>query len=330
MRAPAAQPRRARHGNRRTAAIRLGNAVLRVLCAAAVPAPFIGHQSAASKDLASMQAARVEMRALLERVGRWGCQYQNIDVQSIAASSLDLIVVEPIIDPATGRLASTEEMRLLKMKGDGKRRLVLAYLSVGAAEEYRPYWSADWKAGPSPPWLGAESREWPRSYSVRYWHPEWRDIVMQASVRLADSGFDGVFLDRVDAFQDWHKMRASALDDMAELIRAIADAVRSRNPAFLLVAQNAEPLLASPRYLETIDAVSKESLLTGLRGHEIPNSTEDITWSLGYLRLAQKEGLKILAIEYLNDASLIAAAAAQYAKLGFVPFFGDRLLDRLP
>jgi endo-alpha-1,4-polygalactosaminidase (GH114 family) len=54
------------------------------------------------------------MRAILARVGRWGCQYQNIDVASIAASPLDLIVVDPIIDPASGRTPSSEEMRLLK------------------------------------------------------------------------------------------------------------------------------------------------------------------------------------------------------------------------
>jgi cysteinyl-tRNA synthetase, unknown class len=311
--------------------MRLRDVFLGLVCAiAAVPPAFSPLRSAGANSLPSAQGARDDMRAILARVGRWGCQYQNIDVASVAASPLDLIVVDPIIDPASGRTPSSEEMRLLKRKGNDERRLVLAYLSVGAAEEYRPYWSADWKGSASPPWLGVESREWPRSYSVRYWHPEWQRIVIDASVRLVDAGFDGLFLDRVDAFHDWRMSRPSALEDMADFIAQIADAVRSRKPGFLLVGQNAEPLLASQRYLDAIDAVSKESLLTGLTGHAIPNSTEDIAWSLGYLQLAQEAGLTIFAIEYLSDTSLVAAATAQFLQLGFTPFFGNRLLDRLP
>ena len=311
--------------------MRLRDVFLGLVCAiAAVPSAFLPHRSAGANSLPSAQGARNDMRTILARVGRWGCQYQNIDVASIAATPLDLIVVDPIIDPASGRTPSSEEMRLLKRKGNDERRLVLAYLSVGAAEEYRPYWSADWKGGASPPWLGEESREWPRSYSVRYWHPEWQRIVIDASVRLVDAGFDGLFLDRVDAFHDWRMSRPSALDDMADFITQIADAARSRKPGFLLVGQNAEPLLASQRYLDAIDAVSKESLLTGLAGHAIPNSTEDIAWSLGYLQLAQKAGLTILAIEYQSDTSRIAAATAEFLRLGFIPFFGNQLLDRLP
>ncbi len=309
----------------------LRRATLRLLCTIfTVPAALAPYAPGASGGTSSMHAARVEMRAVLARVARWGCQYQNIDVQSIGASPLDLIVVEPIVDAATGRIASAEEMQVLKRKPTGDRRLVLAYLSVGAAEEYRPYWSPDWKTGPAPVWLGSESSEWPRSYSVRYWHPEWRKLVIEALVRLVDAGFDGVFLDRVDAFNDWRGIHARALPDMADFIVEIGETARRRNPGFLLVGQNAEPLLTSRRYLDAIDAVSKESFLTGLRGHEVPNSPSDIEWSLHYLRPARSEGLTILAIEYLDDALLIAAATDRYLRLGFVPFFGNRLLDRLP
>ena len=234
--------------------------VLRLLCAtSAFPMAFIPREFVGSRVPTSMPATRIEKRNILARVVRWGCQYQNIRVQDIAGSPLDLIVVEPILDATTGRTASTEELHRLKSKGNGERRLVLAYLSVGAAEEYRPYWSPDWKVANSPAWLGVESRDWPRSYSVRYWHPEWRKIVIDATVRLVDVGFDGIFLDRVDGFHDWRGVRASALDDMADLVADIADSARSRNSGFLLIGQNAEPLLVSRRYLNAIDAVSKES-----------------------------------------------------------------------
>jgi len=221
-------------------------------------------------------------------------------------------------------------MKALKRKPNGGRRLVLAYLSIGAAEEYRPYWSPRWSDGPAPEWLGSKSLEWSMSYSVRYWHPEWQRIVLDAAVRLADAGFDGIFLDRVDGFQDWRGIRPSAMQDMADFVAKIAQATRSRYSGFLLVGQNAEPLLASKRYLDAIDGVSKESLLTGLRGQGVPNSNADIEWSLQYLRRARNAGLTILAIEYLDDAPLLAAATSEYLRLSFVPFFGNRLHDRLP
>ncbi len=282
------------------------------------------------RTASSMDAERVEMRRVLASVARWGCQYQKIDLQAIADSRLDLIVIDPIVDAAAGRGPNLEEMKSLKRKPNGGRRLVLAYLSIGAAEEYRPYWSPHWRDGPAPEWLGPESLEWSRSYSVRYWHPEWQRIVLDAAMRLVDAGFDGIFLDRIDAFQDWRDIRPSAMRDMADLVTKIAQATRSRNSGFLLVGQNAEPLLASKRYLDAIDGVSKESLLTGLKGQEVPNSNADIEWSLQYLRRARNAGLTIFAIEYLDDAPLVAAATSEYLRLGFVPFFGNRLLDRLP
>jgi cysteinyl-tRNA synthetase, unknown class len=304
--------------------------VLRILCViASVPMALTANDPGAA-GTPSMRAQRVEMREVLAGVARWGCQYQKIDLQAIAASLLDLIVIDPIVDTSAGRGPNPEEMTSLKRKPNGGRRLVLAYLSIGAAEEYRPYWSPRWRDGPAPDWLGSESLEWPRSHSVRYWHPEWERIVLDAAVRFVDAGFDGVFLDRVDAFQDWRDIRPSAMQDMADLVAQIGEATRSRNPGFLLVGQNAEPLLTSEQYLNAIDAVSKESLLTGLRGHGVPNSTADIKWSLQYLRRARDAGLTVFAIEYLDDVSSVAAATSQLLQLGFVPFFGNRLLDRLP
>ena len=274
--------------------------------------------------------ARQAARQRLAAVERWGCQYQNIDVAHLAATSLDLVVIEPVVDGATGGSATREEVTTLKLKPDGTRRLVLAYLSVGAAEEYRSYWQSDWKRSDRPDWLGHENPEWPRSYSVRYWQSGWRGIVADALIRLVETGYDGAFLDRVDAFHDWRDSRKSAQNDMTELIAELGGLARARNPAFLFVGQNAEQLLADKRYVDAIDAVSKESLLTGLRGDQIANTRDDIEWSLSHLLPAKDAGLSILTIEYLQDRSLIERAADEHKRYGFVPFFGTRMLDRLP
>lgn len=281
-------------------------------------------------DNAQGPAARQVARQRLAAVERWGCQYQNIDLTRLAASPLDLVVIEPVVDGATGRTATREEIAALKVKPDGDKRLVLAYLSIGAAEEYRTYWRAEWKGDARPEWLGTESAEWPRSYSVRYWHPAWQSIVLDALMRLVEAGYDGVFLDRVDAFHDWREDRESVQADMVALVSELARTARARNPAFLIVGQNAEQLLADRRYIDSIDAVSKESLLTGLRGEQLPNTRDDIEWSLSYLLPAKAAGLSILTIEYLHDHRLVEQAADEHKAYGFVPFFATRLLDRMP
>ena len=56
----------------------------------------------------------------------------------------------------------------MQRKPDGGARIVLAYLSIGEAEDYRSYWQRDWSVSP-PAWLGAENPDWPGNYAVNYW-----------------------------------------------------------------------------------------------------------------------------------------------------------------
>lgn len=264
-----------------------------------------------------------------QRVCRWGCQYQKIDLDAVAKSDLDLIVLDPIVEGRPLHMAADSPLR---RKPDGGRRLVFAYLCVGEAESYRPYWQVGWREQP-PPWLGAENARWPGSFAVRYWHPAWQDMLLGpdgALERITAAGFDGVFLDRVDAYGDWPGEGQQAQRAMMGLVERIAERLRSRTPKGMVVSQNAEPLLAHERFRSAIDAVSKESLLYNLRGANLPNPAEDVSWSLTYLRQAQAAGLPVLAIEYLDDPRLRAEAQSRLGRLGMVPFFGRRLLDTLP
>lgn len=262
-------------------------------------------------------------------VAHWGCQYQNIDIGQIARSSLDMIAVDPVVQ---GRRLMLDEAPLLKKKPDGSKRLVLAYLSVGEAESYRNYWNAQWTSQP-PAWLGPENPRWPGSYAVKYWHDDWRTLLLGSNGALAsiiEAGFDGVFLDRVDAYGDWPSRGVQAQRDMIELVTALSAFAEQRSPEFLFLAQNAEVLLDDDRYCMAIDAVSKESLLYNLRGANLPNTDDDIKWSISYLSKAMAKGLPVFAIEYLSDKEQKSLARSQLAKLGMIPFLGNRLLDSLP
>ncbi|WZP00929.1 endo alpha-1,4 polygalactosaminidase [Isosphaeraceae bacterium EP7] len=109
-----------------------------------------------------------------------------------------------IIDPFSGDWAPTAaDIDRLKRKPGGGRRLVLCYLSIGEAEDYRPYWKPAWTKAP-PPFLGPENPDWKGNFSVRYWDSAWRSIILDGPGsplgRILAAGFDGVYLDKVDEY----------------------------------------------------------------------------------------------------------------------------------
>ena len=272
---------------------------------------------------------RSDAQKFLRAISTWGCQYQNIEIEKLAATSLDLVVIDPVLDGGTGRRASRAEVDQLKTKPDGNRRMVLAYLAIGAAEEYRAYWKPEWLISP-PRWLGEANPAWPLSHAVRYWDPEWQKIVTDGLQQIVDAGFDGVFLDRVDAFHDWRDVEQPLQAEMTKLVAEIAETSRKSVPGFVLISQNAEPLLSNSAFRGAIDAVSKESLLTGLQGEGVPNTVEQIAWSMSFLSQAQNAGLVVLAIEYVSVPNQQSSIARRLQSMRFKPFIANRLLDVIP
>jgi cysteinyl-tRNA synthetase len=281
----------------------------------------------------SQYGARERARALLRPVRSWGCQYQNIDPHAIARSDLDLVVVEPMLDDDAGRAIDGRALAAMKTKPDGARRLVLAYLPLGETDTKRWYWPQRWRRDP-PFWVGPHNPNWPGSRHVRYWHPQWQDLVARGPGsllgRILETGYDGALLDRVDAYADWRAERPQGEADMVAFVARVAEIARAHRPDFLLLPQNAEDLLLSEAYLDLIDAHNKESLLYGLPGPGVRNAPEDVAWSLERLRRAAAAGITMLATEYLDDPGTAACAHDRLERLGFLPFIGRRELDVLP
>jgi cysteinyl-tRNA synthetase len=121
---------------------------------------------------------------------------------ALRARDYDLLVIDAFFDGDSALTA--KEVTSLKTKAGGGRRLVVSYLSVGEAENYRFYWQPMWRPG-RPAWLGDENADWPGNYKVRYWEPAWQEIVYAGEHsylnRILDAGFDGVYLDLIDAFE---------------------------------------------------------------------------------------------------------------------------------
>ncbi len=137
-------------------------------------------------------------------------------LDAVASTDHDLLVVDAFVfdDPLT-----QDEVEGLKTKANGGRRLVISYMSIGEAEDYRFYWDAQWKESP-PSWLAAENPDWEGNYKVRYWDPAWQAILFGSPDsyldRILAAGFDGVYLDIIDAFQWFEDRRERATDEAGD------------------------------------------------------------------------------------------------------------------
>jgi cysteinyl-tRNA synthetase, unknown class len=278
----------------------------------------------------------IKRRQQMDAVRNWGYWLSSFEIGAVAAAPHDLLVIDSEISANRSfvRQFTPAEVARMKRRPDGSPRVLLAYLSIGEAERYRPYWPQDWyDPAKKPAWLGKENRKWAGNFAVQYWQPEWQQLIFGAPESYLDrvmaQGFDGVYLDRADAFFDWEKMHPSARADMATFIARLADHARKRNPQFLVVMQNAEELLEDAPVLDAIDGIAKEDLLYGVRRAEEANKPDDVTWSIDLLQTAHQAGRKVLVVEYLKDPAKMAAAAERILGQGFVPYFAPRQLNCL-
>jgi cysteinyl-tRNA synthetase len=280
--------------------------------------------------------AAAERRHRMGAVDNWGYWLSSFEIAGVAAAPHDLLVIdsEMSANRAFERQHLSEEVARMKRRPDGSPRVLLAYLSIGEAERYRPYWRQEWyDVTKKPVWLDKENRRWAGNYAVQFWHPEWQQLIFGNPEsyldRIVAQGFDGAYLDRADAFSQWRKLQPSAGADMATFIARLADHARKLNPEFLIVMQNAEELLEEAGVLGAIDGIAKEDLLYGVRRAQEPNKPDDVAWSVQLLQVAQKAARKVLVVEYLKDPEKIAAAARSIREEGFVPYFAPRRLHCL-
>jgi len=82
--------------------------------------------------------------------------------------------------------------------------LVVSYMSIGEAEDYRFYWQSSWSSN-SPAWLKAQNPDWPGNYKVEYWDSDWQQVIYGNNSsylqKVLNAGFDGVYLDIIDAYE---------------------------------------------------------------------------------------------------------------------------------
>lgn len=223
----------------------------------------------------------ITAKEMLSSVYTW-LYYLDTDldtVKRIVDSDYDMVVIEPGFTEKDNK-----EYNLLPVIKDiknssgshGHSKIVLAYLSIGEAEDYRYYWEDNWKPG-SPSFVLGENKEWEGNYPVAYWREQWKNILMKDSAerrsmikRLIEAGFDGVYLDTIEVYEDENVLDkaqrdgVNAKNEMVKLVNEIKEYSRKLDPNFIIVGQNALELLYKDDYYNSVDAVSQEHIwMTG-------------------------------------------------------------------
>ncbi len=288
--------------------------------------------------------ARVERQKRINAVRSWGYQLQALRLEEALASPYDLLVVDATKGHAAGRHFERGEVEQLKRKPDGSRRLVLSYLSVGEAEDYRPdYFTPEYMTEDAPDWLGHENPQWKGNRVINPCHAGWQATILgdengrnvynsidpSPLYRLIELGFDGIYLDRVDVYREVTKQCPDSRRRMVDFIARLGAHARKRAPNFIVVLQNAEELVREPTMLHTIDAVAKEDLFYGADYSQNLNSAGMIEEAVGHLQAAKAAGRPVLVIDYVLSPARKADAKRRIEQQGFIPYIGPRDLGKL-
>ncbi|HDI47066.1 MAG TPA: hypothetical protein ENF82_04595, partial [Candidatus Methanomethylia archaeon] len=295
--------------------------------------------------LSAVQAASCSGDANLSTVKSWVYQLQDADPSEIAGSGFDLVVMDYSWDGTEEGEYAPEEIAQIKDAG----MIPVAYISIGEAEDYRFYWQDEWYEDP-PPWLGKENPEWEGNYAVKYWYPEWKQIIFSYLDRIISQGFRGAYLDRVDAFEYWSNSSNGEDESLPEDVAArrmikfvgeIANYCREVKGGrdFIVMPQNGEKLLGydeNGTFLEAISGIAVEDLFywetEPIPENEAMNRTAYLDMVLG----ARKP---VFVVDYVDDGSgyegenkeRIDSFIAKARERGYIPYVArsDRELDEM-
>jgi cysteinyl-tRNA synthetase len=297
-------------------------------------------------------------------ISTWMYQIQDLFVGNnmdiLDDTNYDMLVVEPSTNFKDETHDTTKLVSELSTKPNGDKRLLIAYIDIGQAEDYRDYWKDDWvaptkdKRGSPDFMITIDPDGWSGNYPVAYWDKRWKDIWLEDDgiiAKLATEGFDGIYLDWIEAYDDEKVMEYAknqnidAKKEMIDFIKELKAKGKEINPNFVVIAQNAQYLLdyAPTEYASIIDGIATEDTwfygegdanwddkkagdLHGDERHQDEFSTANrIKQSSKYLDL----DIPVFTVDYCISEQNAKYVYSESRKSGFIPIVTRVSLSKL-
>lgn len=244
-------------------------------------------------------------------------QLQNAQFDGLAAQNVSALVVDP---DDTGW--TKEQVTTLR----NQNKTVLAYLSIGEAENYRSYWKPDWNSVP-PSWLSEENPEWKGNFNVHYWEGEWQQTITAQLNAILALNYSGAYLDKVDAYEYWEDQDITdARRQMLDFVLTVSRTAKNQSPDFLIIPQNAPELVVDFEYLNAIDGIGKEDLWYF---DDFLNPPQQIKENEELLDSIKNAGKMVLVTDYPTKNISACDFYGRAAENGYLSYVGNRALDRV-
>ncbi len=256
-----------------------------------------------------------------DSVSSWGYQLQDVDIDELKNSEYDWLVIDYSKEGDDESAFTSDEIDTIRSGLTGRK--VLSYLSIGEAEDYRFYWQESWKTSP-PSWLDEENPDWRGNYKVKYWDDSWQDIIKQYLDRIIDAGFDGVYLDIIDAYEYYTIDNAAEL--MIDFVSIIANYTRSSDSDFVIIPQNGEEIV-NERYLSIVDGIGREEVYVIATNDK--RDTDETQYIESFLDKFVDAGKTVLVVDYTDNDDLIQYAQESAENKGYISFVTVVDLDQL-
>ena len=299
-------------------------------------------------------------------VTNWSYQLQGlngspINPAQIAGSGAGLLVTDYSRDGTGPNRFTPAEVDTFKANA-----VAVSYISIGEASDFQSYWHKNWTStgratgaltSAAPSWLGPVDQAFPESRKVRYWDADWQKLIFNDAHtgyldQIVAQGFDGAYLDIVDAYFFWPaeatpaerragdpRTEHDAAARMIDFIVAMTAHARLTNPDFAIIPQNGAFIIDAldntdparkATFLDSINAIAVEDVY--LRNGDAPENNgflPDKAVIAGLKHDFLANGKAVFAVDYVNELEgmgrFIQAALAD----GFIPTVAlKRGLDR--
>ena len=268
--------------------------------------------------------------AIIDDFAYW---LQDIDVEKAKNSPYDLLIIDYSSDGEEAGEFSYAQVEYMK-SSEANKKLLLSYISIGEAETYRFYWNNTWDAdfdgtpdASAPEWLDIENPEWEGNYKVHFWEQGWQNITYEYLDRILAAGFDGIYMDIIDAYEYYEGSVSHSDWLMMDFVANISNYVKAEAGAnFSVFVQNADELLVNSSYLSVIDGIGREDLFFD------DNDQTDKEWraeGINNLNRAVEGGKAVLVTDYPENTDDVYSFYSKCIDNEYLAYGAERDLDSL-